>query len=94
MGETTRVVLFSRSGCHLCLAARVVVANVCAELGETWVEVDIDEPGPEHADRDLLDELGELVPVVEVDGVRQGFWRVDAGRLRRALAAAPGAPLR
>ncbi|MGN8247406.1 glutaredoxin family protein [Cellulomonas soli] len=93
MGET-RVVLFGRSGCHLCVEARVVVAAVCAEAGQRWIEVDIDDPGPASAGRDLLDELGELVPVVEVDGVRQGFWRIDPGRLRRALAAAPGAPLR
>jgi len=79
-----RVVLFSREGCHLCADARALVAAEAALAGTTWREVDVDrdtEPG-----RDL-GELSELVPVVEVDGVRQGYWRIESARLRRALAA-------
>ncbi|MDD9206130.1 glutaredoxin family protein, partial [Georgenia sp. 10Sc9-8] len=37
-------------------------------------------------DPDLVDRYGELVPVVTVDGVQQGYWQIDAGRVRRALA--------
>ena len=37
-----RVTLYTRPGCHLCDDARAVVAAVCAELGETYDEVDID----------------------------------------------------
>lgn len=81
--ERARVVLFGRAGCHLCDDARAVVTAACAAAGETWTEVDVDGLD----DRDLRDELSELVPVVEVDGVRQGFWRIDAARLRRSLAA-------
>ncbi|WP_456845080.1 glutaredoxin family protein [Cellulomonas sp. P5_C6] len=91
MTTNTRVVLFGRAGCHLCDEAREVVRAVCAETGDDWVEVDIDTalaPG-----RDLVDELGELVPVVEVDGVQQGYWRIDAARLRRTLTAAGPRPL-
>lgn len=91
MTTNTRVVLFGRAGCHLCDEAREVVRTVCAETGDDWAEVDIDtalEPG-----RDLVDELGELVPVVEVDGVQQGYWRIDAARLRRTLTAAGPRPL-
>ena len=61
------------------------------ETGADWTEVDIDAdttPG-----RDLVAELGELVPVVEVDGVQQGYWRIDANRLRRTLTAAGPRPL-
>ncbi|MBO3083467.1 glutaredoxin family protein [Cellulomonas fengjieae] len=87
----TRVVLFGRDGCHLCDEAREVVRAVCDETGVPWSEVDIDSdqvPG-----RDLVAELGELVPVVEVDGVQQGYWRIDAARLRRTLTAAGPRPL-
>jgi hypothetical protein len=84
-----RVVLFVRAGCHLCDEARALVVQVCAESGETWTEVDIDSP-----DSPLVNgahaaggEYDELVPVVEVDGIRQGYWRIDAQRLRRALVA-------
>lgn len=87
----TRVVLYGRAGCHLCDEAREVVRAVCAETGDQWSEVDIDtDPS---SGRDLVDELGELVPVVEVDGVRQGYWRIDAARLRRTLTAAGPRPL-
>ncbi|GAA3818464.1 thioredoxin family protein [Cellulomonas soli] len=88
------MLLFGRSGCHLCVEGRVVVAAVCAETGDRWLEVDVDGPDPTGAGRDLAEEYGDLVPVVEVDGVRQGFWRIDPARLRRALAASAGPPLR
>ena len=69
-----------------------MVRTVCAETGDAWTEVDID--GRRRATgRDLVDELGELVPVVEVDGVQQGYWRIDAARLRRTLTAAGPRPL-
>ncbi|UZN02396.1 glutaredoxin family protein [Cellulomonas sp. S1-8] len=81
---TARVVLYGRAGCHLCDVARSLVARVCAEVGATWAEVDVDAPAADgHV---LADELGELVPVVDVDGVRRGYWRIDETRLRRALA--------
>ncbi len=79
-----RVVLFTRAGCHLCDDAREVVAAVCATAGETWHEVDVDS-GPESAT--LQDRYGDYVPVVEVDGVQQGFWRIDGERLARRLAS-------
>ncbi|MEN0129419.1 MAG: glutaredoxin family protein [Brevundimonas sp.] len=81
--DQTRVVLYGRVGCHLCDDAREVIRA----LGEPWSEVDIDVVGG-----DVLEEYGELVPVVEVDGVRQGYWRIDADRLRRALATEPSGP--
>jgi len=87
----TRVVLFGRVGCHLCDEAREVVRTVCDEVGADWSEVDIDTDSSEG--RDLAAELGELVPVVEVDGVQQGYWRIDANRLRRTLTAAGPRPL-
>ena len=87
----TRVVLYGRAGCHLCDEAREVVRAVCAESGDEWTEVDIDA-GP-HDGRDLVADLGELVPVVEVDGVQQGYWRIDAARLRRTLTPAGRRPL-
>lgn len=90
-GHPTRVVLFGRAGCHLCTEARALVALVCAETGDSWTEVDIDAPDAAAlpGGRSVSDEYSELVPVVEVDGVRQGYWRIDATRLRRALAAGP-----
>ncbi|ANH37260.1 hypothetical protein I601_0814 [Nocardioides dokdonensis FR1436] len=75
-----RVRLYSRPGCHLCDEARVVVEGVCAELGERYDEVDID------GDPELTHRFGEEIPVTFVDGRQHDYWRVDADRLRRALA--------
>ena len=87
MDETTtpRVVLYGRAACHLCDDARALVERVCAEVGASWVEVDVDVALPDG--RLPADELGDLVPVVDVDGVRRGYWRISETRLRRALAA-------
>lgn len=75
-----RITLFSRPGCHLCDDVRVVVERVCADLEESYVEVDID------SDEDLLDRFGEEIPVTFVDGKQHDFWRIDEARLRAALA--------
>ncbi|MBI2245859.1 MAG: glutaredoxin family protein, partial [Nocardioides sp.] len=45
-----RVTLYTRPGCHLCDVAREVVERVCAELGEAYAEVHIDDD-PELRER-------------------------------------------
>jgi glutaredoxin len=80
---TARVTLYAKPGCHLCDDARVVIAAVCAELGETCEEVDI-TAGPDS--ERLMRAYGEEIPVTFVDGRQHDFWRVDAGRLRAALS--------
>ncbi|HYO40022.1 MAG TPA: glutaredoxin family protein [Nocardioidaceae bacterium] len=80
---TARVRLYTKPGCHLCEEARAVVEQVCAELGESYDEVDI-TCGPD-ADR-LTGLYGEEIPVTFVDGRQHDFWRVDATRLRAALS--------
>ena len=77
---TARVTLYSRPGCHLCDEARVVIEAVCAELGESYDEVDIDR------DPALRERFTDEVPVTFVDGRQHDFWRVSADRLRAALA--------
>jgi hypothetical protein len=73
------VTLIRKPGCHLCDDAQTVVEKVCAELGVPWESKDI------TADRGLHDQYWEQIPVVLVDGEQHTFWRVDEGRLRRAL---------
>jgi len=74
-----RVTLYSRANCHLCDDARVVIAAVCAELGTSYDEIDID------ADPELQRRFTDEVPVTFVDGRQHDFWRVDEARLRAAL---------
>ena len=81
LGETPpRVVLYSKPDCHLCDEARAVVEAVCAELDEAYDEIDI------TTSADLMRSYGEEIPVTFVDGKQHDFWRVDADRLRTALA--------
>ncbi|MEP7090326.1 MAG: glutaredoxin family protein [Nocardioidaceae bacterium] len=80
---SARVTLYTRPGCHLCDDARAVVARVCDELGESFAEVDI-TAGPDA--QALTRAHGEEIPVTFVDGRQHDFWRVDAARLRSALA--------
>jgi glutaredoxin len=80
---SARVRLYAKPGCHLCDDARVVIEQVCAELGERYEEIDI--TAGEDSER-LMRTYGEEIPVTFVDGRQHDFWRVDAARLRAALA--------
>ncbi len=76
-----RVTLIGKPDCHLCEAARDVIARVCAETGDTFEERSIlDDP-------ELADLYWDQVPVTLVDGVQHDFWRVDENRLRDALSS-------
>jgi len=76
-----RVTLVGKPDCHLCEAAREVIATVCAETGDTFVERSILD------DAELADLYWEQIPVTLVDGTQHDFWRVDPDRLRAALSA-------
>ena len=76
---TDRVVVYTRTGCSLCVTAEADVARICGELGVGWRAVDVD------ADPELRAEYGDRVPVIAVDGREHGFWRVEEPRLRAAL---------
>ena len=82
MTESTgspRITLYSRPGCHLCDDARAVIEAVCAELGESYAELSIDD------DPVLADKFANEIPVTFVDGRQHDFWRVSPDRLRAAL---------
>ena len=74
-----RVVLIGKPDCHLCENARLIIAKVCEELGETWDEQSILE------DPQLADQYFESIPVTMIDGMIHDKWRVDEARLRTAL---------
>ena len=76
---TSRVTFYTRPGCHLCDDARVLIGQVCAELGESYDEISIAD------DADLERRFGHEVPVTFVDGHQHDYWRVDPARLRAAL---------
>jgi glutaredoxin len=70
-----RVVLYSRTGCHLCDAARDVLL---AERSHTPFElVEIDVAGDDHLEL----EYGIRIPVVEIDGQERFEFQVDPAEL-------------
>jgi hypothetical protein len=74
------VTLVTRADCHACEQAAVELRRICGELGVPWSAEDVD------ADPELRAEYGDRVPVILVDGVEHGYWSVEEGRLRAALA--------
>jgi glutaredoxin len=73
------VTVYTRVDCHLCEAAVADVATIATEAGASWSSVDVDADPEDRA------EYGDLVPVILVDGVQHGYYRVEPERLRRAL---------
>lgn len=79
-GQSHRITLVTREGCHLCEDAREIVRRVAAETGAGFTVTDVDD------DPGLPSRYTELVPVLLVDGKELDYWRIDEQRLRRALA--------
>jgi glutaredoxin len=76
------VVVYHAAGCHLCVRARGVVADLQAELGFELDEIDI------TGDPALEAEYREWLPVVEIDGRRRFTYFVQPEAFRRAVAQA------
>jgi glutaredoxin len=75
----SEVTVYTRADCHLCEVAVAEVRAIAAETGSTWTAVDVDVDPEDRA------EYGDRVPVILVDGVEHGYFRVEPDRLRRAL---------
>jgi glutaredoxin len=72
-----RIVLYTRPGCHLCDEAKLALDKI----GEPWREINV------AGDIELEREYGERLPVIMLDGKEHGYFRVEADRLIRDLAA-------
>ena len=79
----TKVVLYSRSGCHLCDIALETLEKLQNELAEESafeLEIHLIDGDPE-----LEKKFGEQVPVPYIDGSPHDFWKVSPDRFRKAL---------
>jgi hypothetical protein len=76
-----RFTLYGRAWCHLCEEMLEALHPIAAEFGASVDVVDID------TDPALVACYDELVPVLVWDGVELARYRLDAERLRSALAA-------
>jgi hypothetical protein len=76
-----RVVVLVTPGCHLCADACGIVDSVCAEIEVAWTATDLGD-----VDAETRAMWREYVPVVLIDGAVHDIFRVNAERLRAALA--------
>jgi len=72
-----RVIIYTRSGCHLCEQAEALLVR--HGLRPTLIDID--------ADPALRERYNECVPVVEIDGQERFRGRVNEVLLKRLLAA-------
>jgi len=79
----TTVTLIGKPGCHLCADARAVVDEVLAGFPAVRMleQSILDDPA-------LHERYWDEIPVVLIDGAVHTIYRVDAERLRTALASA------
>lgn len=77
---THQVVVMTRQGCPSCAKAEADVERICTELGVPFSTADVDSNPEWQA------EYGDYVPVILIDGVEHGYWKVEEDRFRQALA--------
>lgn len=75
-----RVQVYTKPGCHLCEDACAAVARIASDVGVAWEPVDISN------DSGLMQQWGEYIPVIVVDGDVHDWFRVREDRLRAALS--------
>ena len=74
------VIVYSRTGCHLCDVVKAALARLQPSADFRWREVDID------ADPTLRREYNDQVPVVFIDGRKAFKYHMDEDQFLRALA--------
>ena len=74
------VVVYSRTGCHLCEIVEETLTQLAGEADFQWRAVDID------GDPELRERFNEEVPVVFIDGRKAFKYRMDRQQFLRALA--------
>ena len=77
----TRLTLIGKPDCHLCDDARAVINSVVDGRGD----IELEELSI-HDDAELNEKYWDEIPVLMIDGRVHAIWRVDADRLRAALA--------
>jgi glutaredoxin len=78
----TKVVIYSKPGCHLCEVAKAAIQAAGCEGQYTLAEINIE------SDPDLLRRYRYDIPVITFDGVEAFRHRLSAEEFREALRAA------
>jgi glutaredoxin len=78
-GQTAKLVVYSKPGCHLCTDAMALLRELQGELGFELEELDI------SADERLERAYFERIPVVTLNGEELSEYFVDEAALRERL---------
>lgn len=73
------VLIYSRTGCHLCEMAEEVLEQLHSEVEFSHSKVLID------GDKELEYQYGEQVPVITINGKVHDFFRLDPNRFKAAI---------
>jgi hypothetical protein len=85
--DNVEITVIGREGCHLCDEASTLISCVLEDFrNATLRQRMIDE------DPDWLEFYTDKVPVILIDGVEHGYWRVNEEIFRGALVQAGGLP--
>lgn len=78
----TRVIIYSKPGCHLCEEAKAAIQAAGCDGEYALEEVNIE------TDPDLLQRYRFEIPVITIDGVEAFKNRVSSEEFREAIQAA------
>jgi hypothetical protein len=84
---SVQVSVIGREGCHLCDEASAVIAVVTQDFSNVDTVHAMIEDNP-----DWLEFYSDKVPVILIDGVEHGYWRVNEDIFRGALVQAGALP--
>ncbi len=75
----TKVIIYSRTNCHLCKEAEKNVREILVEIPFNLEVIYID------GDQELERLYGEEVPVTLINGAKHDYFRVDKKRFSEAI---------
>jgi len=75
----TKIQLYTRKGCSLCVIAREIILRIQKEIPFEFQEIDIESRD------DLFERFKEEIPVVFINGERAFTHRVSEETLRKSL---------
>jgi len=81
MAENGEVILYSRTGCHLCEVVKQSLIKLQKRSNFTWREVDVD------SDAELRRLYNDEVPVVFINGRKAFKYHLDEEKFLRKLAS-------
>jgi len=76
-----KVLIYSRTGCHLC---EIAIDQINSVRNEKNFQVEIKLIDGSHV---LEEKYGEQVPVIFIDEKIHDYWRVDLKRFTKAINA-------